>query len=180
MTHKRVFQDDPTQPEGLGADVDGPEGRRSKRRRLAVEALSDFLEKHKALVRSSGSRVEQWEYHNSFRVCYDWDRERGLFRKYDPVVGRDVYTWQRCQYALSRKVKLEQHHERPDCDGWSKEKGVGVTGPLLARCGCPFVLQEKKWVWLVDPKELQVEVKTEDGARRIRHGELAGVEANVL
>lgn len=68
---------------------------------------------------------------------------------------------------MSKKVDLVQHHERPDCDGWSKERGVGVLGPLLARCGCPFEIREKKYIWLVDPKDREVEVEVEGGEKKI-------------
>lgn len=82
-----------------------------------------------------------------------------------------MFTWARCQYTLSRKVRLIQHHETPNCDGWSKERGVGVLGPLLARCGCPFEAREQTWVWLVDPRDKEVVVDRPDGEpMRIKHG----------
>ena len=95
--------------------------------------------------------------------------------RYDPFLGRDVYSWHRCQYALSKKVDLVQHHEPPSCDGWSKERGVGVLGPLLARCGCPFEIRSKSYVWLVDPKEVEVE---ESDGKKIKCGDVLATLEN--
>lgn len=147
-----------------------PAGRSKRRRVLGVEHLSAFLERHARLVRSSGQKLSAEDYHNSRRLCYDEDHERGLFRRYEPLTGRDLYEWQRCQYALSKKVDLVQHHERPDCDGWSKEKGAGVLGPLLARCGCPFSMLGSYYVWLVDPKFCEVSTTVNGHRQVLKHG----------
>lgn len=133
----------------------------------AQHVLDPFLDRHRDLLSAGGTKLSAEEYHSSRRVCYDEDHERGLYVRYDPLLGRDVFSWHRCQYALSKKVDITQHHERPDCDGWSKEKGVGVLGPLLARCGCPFEIRSRRYVWLVDPKDKVVEV----GGKQIRHGD---------
>jgi hypothetical protein len=148
-------------------DDDGGRAERGKRARTELHA---FLERHLDLVRSSGQRLSADDYHTSRRVLYDDERERGLFVRYDALLGRDVYAWHRCQFALCRKVKVVQTHEVPWCDGWSKERGVGVTGPLLMRCGCPFRKLGEEHVWLVDPRDKVAEVEVEGRTVEVRHG----------
>lgn len=72
-----------------------------------------------------------------------------------------MLNWARCQYTLSCKVDLVQHHDPPWCDGWSRERGVGVLGPVLARCGCPFEIRGKQHVWMVDPPDKTVRLPLE-------------------
>lgn len=101
-----------------------------------------------------GEKIELHVYQSSRRIASLG--EIHLFSRYDPLTGKTQAYWARCQYAVARKVKIECQH-REGCNGFSQHKPQSLMGRFLMSCDCPDQVLVNDFVWLVDPKEVEVE-----------------------
>lgn len=101
------------------------------------------------------------DYQQTTRVCYLDPPEWGLFKTFDGETGRWVFRWDRCQYALGRRVDLEVEHA-PDCPHAARADAHRRMG-----CQCRLDARVTGFFWLVDPRDKEVE----SGEEVVRHGE---------
>lgn len=158
-------------PEKPSYDQDPSPQRVAKRK---PTELVDYLQRRLDITRPyCGTKLTTDQYHSTQRVCYLPDAEIGLFKRYDPELRKTVHSWDRCQYTLARKVKIECEH-RAGCNGF-KGSGPTLMGRLLMVCDCPQRTILNNYVWLVDPREKQVDRVDEDGnVFRVVHGQEHG------
>lgn len=142
-------------PSADGADA-------SEAEKLALGRLEAFCRTHARLQQAATSALHFTSdaYHGSYMLP---EHTNGgglrLFRRYDPLAGKDVCVWARCVYACGRRVDVEQLHV-PGCDGWDKGGGaLSFTSRHLARCGCPVEMRKSRYVWLIMPKTETVELE---------------------
>lgn len=105
------------------------------------------------------------DYQQSQRVCYLDLPEWGLFKTFDGQTGTWRFRWDRCQYALGQRAQLEVHHD-PHCSFSDKD-----DAHRRMSCECPMQAKVHAFLWLVDPRRLEVEGEPGEGATPIRHGE---------
>lgn len=130
-----------------------------------------MLEKRLDITRpKSGRRLYLHEYQNSRRIAFLEGPRIGLFCRYDPVTSRHEATWERCQFAMARKVKIECHHKE-GCTGFADRKPNALMGRFLRTCDCPDQTVLNSYVWLVDPKDATPEFIDEEGEKHVvTHG----------
>lgn len=125
---------------------------------LARERLQELCRSHRDLQQDPSPAVHLAPdaYHNTYRLPgHANGRGMHLFRRYCPLIGKEVYFWARCIYTLARRVQTDQHHVQ-GCDGWARNRTIGFTSNFIARCGCPVEVKESSYVWLVMPKGEEV------------------------
>lgn len=105
------------------------------------------------------------EYQQSQRVCYLDLPEWGLFKTFDGQTGTWQFRWDRCQYALGQRVQLEVHHDA-ECKFATKD-----DAHRRMSCECPMQAKVHAFLWLVDPRHLEVAGEAGEGDTPIRHGE---------
>lgn len=109
-------------------------------------------------------------YHSSRRICNHPELDLSLFSRYDPVAGKTVVTWERCQYTIGRRLRIECSH-RDGCNGFAQNKPQSLMGRFLRTCDCPDQVVFTNYIWMVDPKDVEVQHVAEDGSvHRLRHG----------
>jgi hypothetical protein len=114
--------------------------------------------------------MEQYEYHSSRRLCTLDDPGIALFIRYNPLTGKMETGWERCQYALARRVSIDCQH-RPHCNGFAEVKPNSLMGRFLATCDCPNKVVVNDYVWLVDPPDREARHVDEEGrAHVVRNG----------
>lgn len=130
-----------------------------------------------------GRRLTPEHYHTAARVCYDFEHERGLWKRYDPERGTYVFLWARCIFALCRKLELVQDHVDAACTGFAGAGPGASPVQRMRRCGCPVLVKRERHVWLVEPRDTHVYQEWEPGRfRTLRHGqdcEVLGEEVQV-
>jgi hypothetical protein len=148
-----------------------PDKKQQRRRRSTTQALDRHLRRCVRLLQSKGGLwCDPNTYHASRRICYLPDQGIGLFARYDPLNRRTQVSWERCQYTLGRKVQIACDHVE-GCNGFAKDKPFSLMGRFLRLCECPDKVVVNDYVWLVDPKETEVEHVDQEGrVLSVRHG----------
>jgi hypothetical protein len=135
------------------------------RRTRGKTELTAFLERHRRMTTERGGQFlpQNNDWHPWRRVCYDADRERGLY------MHSDGYgSWYRTQFGPCLRVQYEVQH-RPMCDGRPLPKDMphSFLGRLLAGCGCPTVLITRNSFWRTDPPGMEVDFH----GSTVKHGD---------
>lgn len=139
-----------------------PRPRKLFRVRLTVKAphnlLERFLTRHLHLLAAGCELVSANDYNTTRRVATDADHERCLFKRYNPVVGRDELWWARAQVACCKKMDVRTVH-REGCTGKPDETIYDPLEARMRRCDCPVTVTRPRHIWRVDPCGWPVKVR---------------------
>jgi hypothetical protein len=74
-----------------------------------------------------------------------------LFKRFDPLLSRDVFEWHPHIFALAKVVHTHQNHVQ-GCNGYAGREADGFLSKFIFRCGCPTVFGEVGYEWVIEPK----------------------------
>ena len=140
-----------------------------------LEQWKHFLTRHiqnqLRLLRSRGGNYcNSNVYHSSRRICTHPHLDLSLFSRYDPLAGKTHVSWERCQYTIGRRLRIECSH-KDGCNGFAQTKPQSLVGRFLRTCDCPDQVVFTDHVWMVDPREVEVQHVAGDGSLHdVRHG----------
>lgn len=131
----------------------------------------NVLHRHRRITQPlAGTKLTQQQYQSTQRVCYLDDLNIGLFKTYDAENHEYRFSWDRCQFALARKVKIEYEH-KDGCKGFAGAGANSFIGRLMRLCDCPMTAVGRNFVWLVDPRDKEASWKNKTGTEiQIIHG----------